>query len=443
MQMNPSRRELIAVAAALAARPLAAQTAAGKPWHQRLRRVGQVNFNEKDPVELDIEAWASYWASVKVDAVLINVTGMLAFYPTQIPFHRRSAHLGDRDFFGDCCRAAKQRGLRVIGRLSPDLQWAEALEAHPEWFMRDRQGRPHPGPGEAANLYSTCMFSSYFSEQIPAIMREVNARYPVDGIFTNGWPPFSMPVCYCKNCERLPERNTPAYHDRFMERTLELWRLYQQIAAEKSPDNVYFGNLGGGAAAGVNLKPLGEVAWWFNADNQGRTGTTPAWACAQQGRVATAVMKGRTITNVTGSWATGRPLWRNAAKSPAEAAMWMAQTVASGMVVWYHWLGAQTGLGEDRRWQEGGRQFLLWHARHEKHFVNLRSVANLGVVLAQRTHTFYRPAPGGSPLDHLQGVYYALLEGRFPFDLAHEDDLEPDRLRACQEISESTLGSTR
>ena len=62
------------------------------------------------------------------------------------------------------------------------------------------------------------------------------------------------------------------------------------------------------------------------------------------GRVAQAVMKGKTITNVTGAWSTGSPMWRNAAKSPAEAEMWMAQTAASGMAVWYHWLGAQTGL---------------------------------------------------------------------------------------------------
>jgi hypothetical protein len=97
--MRLTRRQLIGSAAGLAAAnsPAVHQTnPSEKPWHQRLRRVGQVNFNEKDPVELDIEAWASYWASARVDAVLINVTGMLAFYPTHVPFHRRSAYLGER-----------------------------------------------------------------------------------------------------------------------------------------------------------------------------------------------------------------------------------------------------------------------------------------------------------------------------------------------------------
>jgi hypothetical protein len=87
---------------------------ASGPWHQRLRRVGQVNFNERDPVELDVEQWANYWQSVAVDAVLVSVTGIIAFYPTDVPFHRRSQFLGKRDLFGECVAAVKKRGIRVV-----------------------------------------------------------------------------------------------------------------------------------------------------------------------------------------------------------------------------------------------------------------------------------------------------------------------------------------
>jgi hypothetical protein len=112
----------------------------GVPWHQTIHRIGQLNFNERDPQELDVEEWADYWASLKVDAVLVSVTGILAFYPTEVPFHRRSQFLGDRDLFGTCTAAAKKRGIRVIARMSPDLNWEDAVKAHPEWFMRDESG---------------------------------------------------------------------------------------------------------------------------------------------------------------------------------------------------------------------------------------------------------------------------------------------------------------
>ena len=56
-----------------------------KPWwpraHDRMATgglrtwtwVGQTNMTEHDPVVLDIEQWADYWASLQVDAVLVSV----------------------------------------------------------------------------------------------------------------------------------------------------------------------------------------------------------------------------------------------------------------------------------------------------------------------------------------------------------------------------------
>lgn len=109
--------------------------------------------------------------------------------------------------------------------------------------------------------------------------------------------------------------------------------------------------------------------------------------------------------------------------------MWMDETVASGMVPWYHFIGGETGLGEDRRWQEPGREYFNWLAKHQKHLFNKRPIANLGVVMGQRTHLFYKTPYKGSPQQYIDGIYYALLEGRFLFDFVHEDDLGPENLK--------------
>jgi len=234
---------------------------ASDPWHQKIHRMGQVNMTERDVVELNIEEWADYWASLKVDAVQVSVTGILAFYPSKVPYHRHGQFLNDRDFFGECCAAAKKRGLRVLARMSPDLEWEEALEPHPEWFQRGADGKPEQHT-EDRRLYRTCMFTSYFTEHIPAIMREVNSRYDVDGIFTNGWPPLGrMPVCYCDQCMRLGASNTPAFWEKFNARVIELWKLYDGIAKEKKRENLYFGNLGGGIHCTANVKQLGGIAY--------------------------------------------------------------------------------------------------------------------------------------------------------------------------------------
>ena len=152
-----------------------------------MRRCGQLNFNERDPLTLDVAAWADYWASLRVNALLVNGGGIMAFYPTDVPYHHRSAFLGTRDLFGEMAAAARARGIRVVARMDCNYSWEEALQAHPEWFERDRNGQPRRH-NESTWLFKTCMFSPYFTEQMPAIYREIGKRYAVDAFFTNGWP---------------------------------------------------------------------------------------------------------------------------------------------------------------------------------------------------------------------------------------------------------------
>jgi hypothetical protein len=409
-------------------------------WYSVMRRCGQINFNERDPLTLDANAWMDYWASLRVDAVLLNGGGIMAFYPTEVPYHHRSEFLGSRDLFGEMVAAAKKRNIRAVARMDCNLAYIEALRAHPEWFERNRDGTPRPHD-ECTWLYKTCMFSTYFSEQMPAIYREINRRYPIDGFFTNGWPSTDdLEVCFCENCQRIyrekvggvpPEHTDPSnplyrkYYAIYMERILEVWMLWDSVAKEKSSRSVYVGNLGGGIRTVKSLKALAGVAGWFNADHQGRSGDTPIWDCAQQGRVAQSVMQGRTITNVTGAYSNSRIVWRHVAKSPAETTLWMAQTTASGMVPWFHWLG---GAPEDNRWRDLGRSFYKWLAVNEAHFRNRRSLADVAVLYPQSTIAFYgsRGRPVRERIDateYLQGLYYALLEGRFLFDFVHQENL--------------------
>ncbi len=86
-------------------------------------------------------------------------------------------------------------------------------------------------------------------------------------------------------------------------------------------------------------------------------------------------------------------------------------------------------MGEDRRIPKVARTYFPWTVPHDRHLTTKRSLANIGVVMGQRTQLFYRPPAGGQVRDDLNGIYYALLEGRFPFDFVHEDRLEPERLR--------------
>ena len=63
------------------------------PWYASVRRCGAVQFNGRDPLAMDISWWIDYWTSLKVDALRVNAGGIMAFYPTRIPYQHRSRFL--------------------------------------------------------------------------------------------------------------------------------------------------------------------------------------------------------------------------------------------------------------------------------------------------------------------------------------------------------------
>src|SRR5712692_1645098 len=127
-----TRRDFLAVSAASLIVASSSKLRAGnrpdeaKPWHATMRRCGQINLNERDPLTLDVNAWADYWASLKVDALLLNGGGIVAFYPTQVPYHHRSEFLGSRDLFGEMAAAMKRRQIRVVARMDCNYAYKEA-----------------------------------------------------------------------------------------------------------------------------------------------------------------------------------------------------------------------------------------------------------------------------------------------------------------------------
>ena len=166
------------------------------PWYRRSVRWGQTNLTEIDAKRFDLRWWRAQWRRTAIQGVVINAGGIVAYYPTTVPLHRRSEFLGDRDLFGELRRAAKEDGLAVYARMDSNRAGEDFYQAHPEWFAHDAAGQPY----QVTNRYVACVNSPYYDDYIPAILREVAERYRPEGFTDNNWNgPMRHQPCFCAN----------------------------------------------------------------------------------------------------------------------------------------------------------------------------------------------------------------------------------------------------
>ena len=79
-------------------------------WVDKPMRWAQLTLVEDDPGKFDPQFWLDYFKRTRSDAVCLSAGGCVAYYPTKVPFHHRSAWLGDRDRLWRARRGLPQAG---------------------------------------------------------------------------------------------------------------------------------------------------------------------------------------------------------------------------------------------------------------------------------------------------------------------------------------------
>src|SRR3954470_16405378 len=114
--------------------------AAGE-WFDRPMRWVQLVLAENDPGNYDQGFWLDLFRRVHADATCLSAGGCVAYYPTKIEHHHRSAWMKDgTDPFGDLVAGCRKLGMVVVARTDPHSIRDEAAAAHPEWVAVDAQG---------------------------------------------------------------------------------------------------------------------------------------------------------------------------------------------------------------------------------------------------------------------------------------------------------------
>lgn len=452
--MNPTRRDVAKMAAtaatmvsfapaALSATRVKDAVLSPNLWHQRLKRILQLNFTERDAEDFNLDEWIKYLIEVKAECTYVSITNQVAFYPTKLPDLPVSRWLNGRDILGECVKAAKQHKIRIAGRLSIDAARKSLADRHPDWFRRRKDGtigydgfaggEAAPGdPSMTSDFGPTCSFSSYYDDFVPKLIDEVMTRYGLDGVYTNGWPGSSVAACYCANCQKIGDPHSETYRAAYQKRIADLLELYVDQVTRRNKEAVFSANFGSATRGGtLDLKELVPLSAWMFADNQGRPeNNSPAWDAAQQGRISMALIGDRPVVNSTGAWFyNGNSRWRTSAANAPEVRLRLFQTLATGGTMHLHWLGMHQGFRDDRRWQAYGKDVFPWQAANNAHFYNKHSLANVALVVSPLSNRVYKAPAGTDTMDSFQGAYKALAEARIPFDIVLDSNLDATAIK--------------
>ncbi|MBL8056298.1 MAG: beta-galactosidase trimerization domain-containing protein [Anaerolineales bacterium] len=408
-------------------------------WFDRPMRWAQLTLAENDPAAYDQAFWLDYFQRAHCDAACLSAGGVVAYYPTQVPLHHRSAWLGDRDLFGELVAACRRLNMVVVARTDSHALHQAAVDAHPDWVAVDAAGQPRRH-WASPELWVACALGPYSLDFMTAVHREIMSRYQVDGIFTNRWD--GSGLCYCEHCRRnfraasgldLPpavdaqDERWRRYVPWYQERLFAVWRRWEAEIRAINPAARFIPNAGGGALSLLDMKTVGELADTLFADRQGRFGLMPPWASGKDAKEYRATLGRKPIVGIFSVGLEGPYRWKDSVQSDAETRIWVADGIANGLRPWFTKFA---GTVSDRRWLKTVNDLYDWHYRAERYLRNEAPLARVGLVYSQQTAAFYGGAEAQARVeDHTLGMYQALIEARVPFEMVHDQLLDPEHLQ--------------
>ena len=402
--------------------PAMAQAGGGafdpKRWWLQDYRIVQTNLREID-IREDPRAIARAIRAFGGNVIVSNIGGIVAFYPTGLQYQRRNPYMRG-DFVQAMIDAARDEGIAYIGRFDLSKAMKPAYDAHPDWFMRNRDGSPR----EYAGTYQACPNGGWAQDYGLEILSEGLGRYRPDGIFFNmtGYPRTDYGnvdhgICVCGNCRRafrtmsgkdLPAREgfaDPNWRDylTFQERTSDALRA--RISA-------HIGRL----APGVPITQLDDIQQVGRGEVQRRVyRDAPEWAyqSGEQCRTASARNPGKPWSS-TSTAHVDYP-WRQVTEPAAYHENRFAQQMGVGAKLDLYLMGTIADQNDQSYLPPVSRLF-QWRAANSAHYAGMAESARVGLYQSGATGRLAGMTPyGKQQTAEFRGAYGMLVDARIPF----------------------------
>jgi hypothetical protein len=369
-------------------------------WKREPIRFLQTNLSETDST-VDPKALVAAVADFGANTFLMNMGGIVAQYPTRVPFHYPSAFLPPgRDLFGDVVREAHARKIRVVGRFDLSKTQRPVFDAHPEWFFVRANGEPVIYNG----LYSTCINGDYYRRHALTILAEALERYEVDGLFFNmfgnpatDYSGVATGPCHCQACQTRYRarygRSVPAvadadYRSFMADSSREVAATIAELIHRKRPNAAFL----------TYLKDHTDGIMSESNTAVGRA--LPLWPYSASDNVSRSLGSEPDKVPINLAMSFVDFPWRYANVPQAETALRLYQNLAHGAPPAFVVSGPMAQM--DRSGLLAAKPIFDWHARHEDLYLGAKNAARV-LLLATGDTASYR------------GFFRLLTEEHIPF----------------------------
>lgn len=407
-------------------------------WASKPMRWMQLTLVEDDPAHFDPAFWFDYFKRTLSEGVCLSGGGCVAYYPTEVPFHHRSAWLGGRDVLGELISGSRQLGMSVLVRTDPHATYDDLQAAHPDWIAVDAEGKPRRH-WASPEMWVTCAYGPYNFEFMTAVHKEIMERYHADGIFLNRWD--GNGVCYCPHCTenfrtatgfdlpRSASAEDPARRAWFLwrqQRLMSLLDLWNAEIRKINPEACMVPNNGGGALSPLNALETSQRVPMLVADRQGRRGLAAPWLMGKTAKEFRATMGNKPVIGLFGVGLEEPYRWKDSVTSNAEMRIWVLDAIANGMRPWCSKFSATL---HDERWLKGVEDIYEWTELNRSYLTHQQPLARVGLVYSQQTAWYYGGEHAETRVENYAlGWYQALVESRIPFEMVHDRLLDPAHL---------------
>ncbi|ROR81723.1 Hypothetical glycosyl hydrolase 6 [Plantibacter flavus] len=415
-------------------------------WFSGDQRWTQLTFVEDDPLHFDLDAWADVMDRTASTAICISAGGYIAFYPTSIPLHYRSRHLGDRDLLGEIVDLARSRGMVVMARIDPHAVHRDVHDAHPEWIARTEDGEvqehwAHPG------TFVTDAFGDYNWEFTTEVAREVTADYDIDAVFANRWQGHGPG--YTETAQRLfraasglalptsrdavDGESWQAYRGWRRERLSDLVAHWDAAVQDVKPEVRFIPNLGSFAAGELRDDVARLHVPFFLVDHQARNEGETQWAAGRDAKRTRSIHPDKPVGLITSVGPESHGYrWKDSVNAGQETVGWIVDGFVHGAFPWFTKFAARI---HDTRWIPAVERAFTLHREIGATWQQARPVAEVCVWDVDNAFADARTRRAAS------GMYQALVELRTPFEFVgprglHRLGLPETRVVVLPEIDE-------